>query len=115
MWNTKLLARGRRVNREFAFISFSNPAAAARALAALHGSRAPGLEKDSRGITVEYESGEHVQGGAGGTCQLDRLPLPMSSCVPACMCHHRHPSGVVTRGAAVCACCLRRVWGQCWA
>eukprot|EP00878_Enallax_costatus_P004278 GHUV01004509.1.p1 GENE.GHUV01004509.1~~GHUV01004509.1.p1 ORF type:complete len:808 (+),score=279.60 GHUV01004509.1:271-2694(+) len=34
MWNTKMLARGRRVNREFAFISYSTPLEAARAVRA---------------------------------------------------------------------------------
>ncbi len=37
MWNTKMLARGRRVNREFAFISFRTQLQAARALHWMHG------------------------------------------------------------------------------
>jgi hypothetical protein len=58
MWNTKMLARGRRVNREFAFISYATPLEAARAVHWLDGCRLPDLEKDKNGITVEYENGE---------------------------------------------------------
>ncbi len=56
MWNTKMLARGRRVNREFAFISYSHAREAARAVHWLDGCSIPSLEKDRAGITVEYES-----------------------------------------------------------
>lgn len=58
MWNTKMLARGRRVNREFAFISYSSPLEAARAVHWLDGCRLPDMEKDKNGVTVEYENGE---------------------------------------------------------
>lgn len=67
MWNTKMLARGRRVNREFAFISYASPREAARAVHWLDGCRLPDLEKDRNGITVEYENGEGEAGsGSGG-------------------------------------------------
>jgi hypothetical protein len=65
MWNTKMLARGRRVNREFAFISYASPLEAARAVHWLDGCRLPDLEKDKNGITVEYENGEGEANGNG--------------------------------------------------
>eukprot|EP00775_Hariotina_reticulata_P005202 gene5202-5440_t len=37
MWNTKLLAKGKRVNREFAFISYSTPEEAGNAIYWMHG------------------------------------------------------------------------------
>ncbi|KAF6255433.1 hypothetical protein COO60DRAFT_1702833 [Scenedesmus sp. NREL 46B-D3] len=64
MWNTKMLARGRRVNREFAFISYASRLEAARAVHWLDGCRLPDLEKDRNGITVEYENGEGEVGAA---------------------------------------------------
>jgi hypothetical protein len=63
MWNTKMLARGRRVNREFAFISYASRLEAARAVHWLDGCRLPDLEKDKNGITVEYENGEGEANG----------------------------------------------------
>jgi hypothetical protein len=67
MWNTKMLARGRRVNREFAFISYASPLEAARAVHWLDGCRLPDLEKDKNGITVEYENGEGEANGSGNS------------------------------------------------
>lgn len=64
----RMLARGRRVNREFAFISYSTPLEAARAVHWLDGCRLVDLEKDKNGITVEYENGEG-EGGAGAPCK----------------------------------------------
>lgn len=56
MWNTKLLARGRKVNREFAFISFLQPEAAGHAIHWMHNAYIEGLSKDKDGLTVQYES-----------------------------------------------------------
>jgi hypothetical protein len=67
MWNTKMLARGRRVNREFAFISYASPLEAARAVHWLDGCRLPDLEKDKNGITVEYENGEGEANGVNSS------------------------------------------------
>lgn len=53
-----MLARGRRVNREFAFISYSSPVEAARAVHWLDGCKLSSLQKDDNGVTVEYENGE---------------------------------------------------------
>jgi hypothetical protein len=66
MWNTKMLARGRKVNREFAFISYSSPLEAARAVHWLDGCRLSDLEKDKNGVTVEYENGESETTGVPG-------------------------------------------------
>ena len=66
MWNTKLLARGRKVNREFAFISFATPEAATAAIHWMHGAYVAGLAKDGDGLTVQYES----QGARAGQMQM---------------------------------------------
>lgn len=55
MWNTKLLVRGRLVNREFGFVSYSKPEPAAAAIRHLNGNNMPGLSKDNSGLTVQYE------------------------------------------------------------
>lgn len=69
-----MLARGRRVNREFAFISYSCPLEAARAVHWLHGCCLADLQKDSRGVTVEYENGDAQSSstGAPGASELKR-------------------------------------------
>jgi hypothetical protein len=74
MWNTKLKARGRLVNREFAFISYSSPLEAARAVHWLDGCRLPDLEKDGNGITVEYENGEGDAPPGGASAANKRSP-----------------------------------------
>jgi RNA recognition motif-containing protein len=56
MWNTKLLAKGKRVNREFAFISFVTPEEAANAIRWLNGRFIEGITKDRDGLTVQYEA-----------------------------------------------------------
>jgi hypothetical protein len=56
MWNTKLLAKGKRVNREFAFISYSTPEEAGNAIYWMHGKYIEGLTKDKDGLTVQYEA-----------------------------------------------------------
>lgn len=56
MWNTKLLAKGKRVNREFAFISYSSPEEAGNAIRFMHGRYIEGLTKDRDGLTVQYEA-----------------------------------------------------------
>jgi RNA recognition motif-containing protein len=53
-----MYSRGRKVNREFAFISYNTPAEAQHAVQCLHGLQVPDLQKDATGITVEYENGE---------------------------------------------------------
>ncbi len=62
MWNTKLLAKGKKVNREFAFISYSTPEEANTAIHWMHGGYVEGLTKDRDGLTVQYE----VQGSGQG-------------------------------------------------
>lgn len=49
--------RGKKVNREFAFLSFETPLGAARAAHWLDGCRVADLQKDGGGITVEAENG----------------------------------------------------------
>lgn len=61
-----MLARGRRVNREFAFISYASPLEAARAVHWLDGCRLADLEKDKNGVTVEYENGDGDAAAATG-------------------------------------------------
>jgi RNA recognition motif-containing protein len=56
MWNTKLLAKGKRVNREFAFISYNTPEEAGNAIRCMHGRYIEGLTKDRDGLTVQYEA-----------------------------------------------------------
>jgi hypothetical protein len=56
MWNTKLLAKGKRVNREFAFISYNSPDEAGNAIRNMHGRYIEGLAKDRDGLTVQYEA-----------------------------------------------------------
>ena len=56
MWNTKLLAKGKKVNREFAFISYTTPEEAATAIRCMHGAYVEGLTKDKDGLTVQYEA-----------------------------------------------------------
>lgn len=56
MWNTKLLAKGKRVNREFAFISFTTPEEAGNAIHWLNGRFIEGITKDRDGLTVQYEA-----------------------------------------------------------
>jgi RNA recognition motif-containing protein len=56
MWNTKLLAKGKKVNREFAFISYSSQEEAATAIRCMHGTYVEGLTKDKDGLTVQYEA-----------------------------------------------------------
>lgn len=67
MWNTKALQRNRRVNREFAFISFGRPGDALRAIHWLNGCNIEGLSKDTRGLTVQYEC--HSRHGSGKALQ----------------------------------------------
>jgi hypothetical protein len=62
-----MLARGRRVNREFAFISFRDQLQAARALHWMHGCQIEALQKDGNGLTVEYEASAADQQAAKGT------------------------------------------------
>jgi hypothetical protein len=56
MWNTKLLAKGKRVNREFAFISYTTPEEAGVAIRHMHGRYIEGITKDKDGLTVQYEA-----------------------------------------------------------
>jgi hypothetical protein len=56
MWNTKLLAKGKKVNREFAFVSFTTPEEAEAAIRGLHRVYIEGLVKDKDGLTVQYEA-----------------------------------------------------------
>jgi len=51
-------SRGKKVNREFAFLSYASRRDAARAVHFLDGCRILGLQKDEGGITVEAENGE---------------------------------------------------------
>lgn len=71
MWNTKLLAKGKRVNREFAFISYTTPEEAGNAIRWMHGRYIEGLCKDQDGLTVQYEAQGVAkppgQGLAGGS------------------------------------------------
>eukprot|EP00879_Flechtneria_rotunda_P011422 GHRR01011931.1.p1 GENE.GHRR01011931.1~~GHRR01011931.1.p1 ORF type:complete len:174 (+),score=90.62 GHRR01011931.1:378-899(+) len=86
MWNTKLLAKGKRVNREFAFISFSSEAEAANAIAWMHGRYIEGLTKDKDGLTVQYEAqGLSKQGPQQppSAAPAVALPVPMWAANPA--------------------------------
>lgn len=56
MWNTKQLVRGRKINREFAFISFLASESAHEAIRWMHGTYIPGLVKTPDGLTVRLES-----------------------------------------------------------
>ncbi|GBF93806.1 hypothetical protein Rsub_06138 [Raphidocelis subcapitata] len=56
LWNTKLRAKGKKVNREFAFLSFSSPEEAATAIRWMHGAAIEGLSKDGDGLTVQLEA-----------------------------------------------------------
>jgi hypothetical protein len=56
MWNTKLLAKGKRVNREFAFISYTTPEEAGVAIRHMNGRYIEGITKDKDGLTVQYEA-----------------------------------------------------------
>jgi hypothetical protein len=58
MWNTKMRGRGKKVNREFAFLSYASRLDAARAVHWLDGCRVADLQKDGGGITVEAENGD---------------------------------------------------------
>lgn len=75
MWNTKLLAKGKRVNREFAFISFSTQEEAANAIRWMHGCYIEGLTKDRDGLTVQYEAqgtSTNKQGHVKDTAEASR-------------------------------------------
>lgn len=56
MWNTRQLSKGKKINREFAFISYGTPEEAQRAIGIMHGKCIEGLAKDSDGLTVQYEA-----------------------------------------------------------
>jgi RNA recognition motif-containing protein len=56
MWNTRQLQKGKKINREFAFISYATPEEAQRAINFMHGKCLEGLTKDSDGLTVQYEA-----------------------------------------------------------
>jgi hypothetical protein len=56
MWNTKMRGKGKKINREFGFLSFSTPNEAATAIRWMHGAVIEGLTKDSDGLTVQYEA-----------------------------------------------------------
>lgn len=66
MWNTKLLTKGKRVNREFAFISYKSPDEAGNAIRAMHGRYIEGLTKDRDGLTVQFEAQGVGKGSAQG-------------------------------------------------
>lgn len=67
MWNTKLLAKGKKVNREFAFISYSTPDEAATAIQWMHNAYIEGLTKDRDGLTVQYEAQGAGKGSSHNT------------------------------------------------
>jgi hypothetical protein len=48
--------KGKKVNREFGFLSFSTPDEAATAIRWMHGAVVEGLSKDGDGLTVQYEA-----------------------------------------------------------
>jgi len=56
MWNTKQRGKGKKINREFAFLSFSTPEEASTAIRWMHGACIEGLTKDTDGLTVQYEA-----------------------------------------------------------
>ena len=81
MWNTKLLAKGKRVNREFAFISYSSPEEAGNAIRGMHGRYIEGLTKDRDGLTVQYEAQGVGKPGPQGGGHL--APQQQGSFVPS--------------------------------
>jgi hypothetical protein len=56
MWNTRQLSKGKKINRELAFISYGTPEEAQRAISFMHAKCIEGLTKDSDGLTVQYEA-----------------------------------------------------------
>lgn len=79
MWNTKLLVRGRLVNREFGFVSYTKPDAAAASIRHLNGYDMPGLSKDSTGLTVQYECKTSKGPAAGGSAANAGAPAGVSA------------------------------------
>lgn len=67
--------KGKKINREFGFLSYTTPDEAASAIRWMHGACIEGLTKDSDGLTVQYEAQGTSKGGAlrGGAAHAGLL------------------------------------------
>ncbi len=107
-----MLARGKKFNREFAFISFETEEQAAAAVDHLDGTNNAKLEKDERGVTVEFESTRAAAKAAATTPATAASPASAataaagsdSTAAPrAASIDDAVPASPLSNGAAVCA------------